>query len=188
MPRRTRDDMKSPADGTPLPDRRWLERLAAVPGLGAPPEGMSEEECWSPKPCEPADWSDLLVADRYEHFEMPPGCPRFRVPHAPRAPWQSEAQYEADRRSTEQFYFALSICLGIAQQAATVVGLHRSCPRNPCRRAGQCVSRRAEDDWTVFPGPMLPPCCNDRARTELVRHMVNVKLEQIREERGGEEP
>ena len=67
------------------------------------------------------------------------------------------------------------------KQAASLLGLHKDCKRSACRRARRCVSRRAEDDWTVFPGPGLPPCCNSFERTATVRHWVNVKIEQHNE-------
>jgi hypothetical protein len=46
MPRRNPLDPKTPSGETrgPLPGRqRWLGRLADVPDLGAPPDGMTEE-------------------------------------------------------------------------------------------------------------------------------------------------
>jgi hypothetical protein len=192
MPRRSRKKTAIVNTAPVIPDedfscmtpsrRRLHERLAEYEPPNDPlPEGVSEEEFWTPQPYEPKDWSNPLIADKYEYFELPPDCPRFRVLHHARGAQQTDAQYAADRYSAEYYYFGLSISLWIAQWAATYVGLHNSCPQKACRRAKECVSRRAEDDWTVFPGPWLPPCCNNSERTELIRYMVRIKLEQEEE-------
>ncbi len=144
------------------------------------PDGTSEAALFAPKPYKPTDWSDPGVTNRYERVAMPEGFPRFRVHHAPRMAWQNDAQYEAGLVDEECLYRTLGIYLGIAQMAASHLGLHEDCAREACRRAGRCVSRRAEDDWTVFPGPMLPPCCDTLQRTHWVRHMVNVKVAQAK--------
>ncbi|MBS3649721.1 hypothetical protein KEU06_13995 [Pseudaminobacter sp. 19-2017] len=166
--------------------RRLHERLAEYePRPSTLPEGVTEEEFWTPEPYEPTDWSNPLITDEYEHFELPADCPRFRVLHHARAEWKTDAQHAVDRYDAECYYFGLSISLWIAQWAATYVGLYNSCPLKACRRAKQCVSRRAEDDWTVYPGPWMPPCCNNHERTELIRYMVLIKLEQEEELQAG---
>lgn len=186
MPRRRKpeNEFLTEADDAALtPDeKRWVEKLLDVRPIGNPPPGMTEEEYFAPKPYTPYDWNDPYITDTFEYEVMPEGYPRFRIVHSPRSEWQNDEQYEAGRRDREGFYYFLGIFLGVAQRAATCIGLHKTCPREACRRARQCASRRAEDDWTVFPGPMMPPCCNNTERTALVRHMVNVKLEQHNEQ------
>jgi hypothetical protein len=169
-------------DTIPPDEQRWMEKLAKVPWIGETPPGMTEAEYFTPKPYEKTDWSDPNITGVYEHFEIPPGYPRFRVLHAARSQFKTDEHYQADRRCMESYYYSLSLSLGIAQQAATMLGLHEDCRKSACRRARRCVSRRAEDDWTVFPGPGLPPCCNTFERTATVRHWLNVKLEQHNEQ------
>ena len=185
MPRRKNPETEflTEADIAELtPDeRRWLDKLHDVRPIGDPPPGMTEEEYFAPKPYKPYDWDSPNITDKFEYETMPEGFPRFRILHAPRSEWQNDKQYEAGRRDEEGFYYFLGLFLGLSQLAATCIGLHRTCPHQACRRARQCVSRRAEDDWTVFPGPMMPPCCNNIERTERVRHMVNIKIEQHNE-------
>lgn len=122
----------------------------------------------------PRDWSKYDVTDVYEYFPIPPGepGPRFRIPHHKRDPDQTDKQYEATRRATEQHFRAQGVYLAMSQAAATHRGHFRDCKIAACRRAGKCISRRLEDDWTIFPGPMMPPCCDRKDRTEPVREMI----------------
>lgn len=123
-------------------------------------------------PYEPEDWSGFEVTDVFEQIKDPPeGCPRFKIRHTPRPDWQTEEQYQVSRRHDEELAWTFSIYLGLSQDAATHLGYHRVCREKACRRAKRCVSRRAEDDWRVFPGPMMPPCCV-RERTEPVRELI----------------
>jgi hypothetical protein len=161
-------------------DRIRLRLPAVVPSMGPLPDGVSEEEHFAPKPYRPRDLSGREVTDIYEHVTPPqPGMPRFRVVHHPRREGQTDAQYAATRRVTEQHFCNLGIALGLAQQAATFLLYFEDCPERICRRSKACSARRAEDDWTVFPGPMLPPCCNRCIRVDRVRAITLDVVAQI---------
>jgi hypothetical protein len=161
-------------------DDRIRMRLPAVVATMAPfPAGMSEEEYFAPKPYDPPDPASREVTDIYEYATPPQGFPRFRAVHHPRSAGQTDVQYAAQRRVTEQHFCSLGIVLGLSQQAATFLRHFEDCPQALCRRNKACSARRAEDDWTVFPGPMLPPCCNRRIRVDQVRAMVNDVIAKI---------
>jgi hypothetical protein len=156
-----------------------LRLPAVVPSMGPLPEGVTEAEHFAPKPYAPRDLTGCDVTDVYEHYgPPPPGFPRFRIVHYPRWEGQTDAQYAAARRSTEQHFRNLGVLLGLSQEAATFLGHFKDCPQRVCRRNKACSARRAEDDWTVFPGPMLPPCCNSCLRVDRVRAINNDVIAQ----------
>ena len=158
---------------------------------GSLPVNRDCAEAWASRPVppyEPMDWSGFEVTDVYEYVEDPPeGCPRFKVRHAPRPDWQTPEQYQISRRHNEEQAWIFSVHLGLAQEAATVCGYHRDCGEKACRRARKCVSRRAEDDWRFFPGPMMPPCCVGD-RTEPVRQLLRELSEHWKATSPGDEP
>jgi len=114
------------------------------------------------------------VTDRYDFIIFPPDdpFPRFKVRHPPRLPNQTDAQDAVSRRSTERHYRVFGIYLGLSQAAATDRGYFRHCAVAACRRAQKCVSRRDEEDWSIFPGPAMPPCCDTLERTEPLRQLI----------------
>lgn len=114
------------------------------------------------------------VTDRYDFVLFPPDdpFPRFKVRHPPRWPEQTDAQHAVSRRWTEQHYRNFGVYLGLSQATATDCGYFRHCAKAACRRAQKCISRRDEEDWTIFPGPMMPPCCDRIEVTEPIRQIL----------------
>ncbi len=114
------------------------------------------------------------VTDRYDYVLFPPDdpFPRFKVRHPPRRPDETDAQYAVARRCTERHHRILGLYLGQAQAAATDCGYFRHCAKAACRRAHKCVARRDENDWSIFPGPMMPPCCDRIEVTEPLRQII----------------
>lgn len=122
------------------------------------------------------------ITDVYEYEKIPPDdhWPRFKVVH-PYCPWpQTEAQREASRRYNEYHFRTLGILLGIAQDVITGSGMPRYCAYAICRRQRRCLTRKREDDWSVFPGPHMPPCVPPD-QVENVRKAMNAFIESERQ-------
>ena len=158
--------------------------------------GLDPEEGWDKIPMQvwpladywtlnrkykPIDWSEHEVTDRYDFVDIPADdpWPRFKVRHLPRRPGDTDAQHAFYRRWAEEYYRCWGVYLGLAQEASTRCEHFRDCHERVCRRAGRCVARRPEDDWTLFPGPMVPPCCDTEERVEGVRGLICEMLDEV---------
>ncbi len=126
-------------------------------------------------------YDGAAITDRYDYVKIPPDdpWPRFKVVHGPSVSWQTEEQDAVSRRWKEEYFRYLGVFLGACQLFATELGYHHGCRRNACRRLGRCASRRREDDWSWFPGPMLPPCCTTLARVYEIRPLAGELMDQL---------
>lgn len=136
----------------------------------------------TPKPVyKPMDWSNHEVTDRYDFVHIPADdpWPRFKVRHLPRRPGETDAQHAVNRRLAEEDHRCMGVYLGLAQHASTLCDHFRDCREGVCRRAGKCLSRRPEDDWTLLGGPMIPPCCDTEERVERVHGMIRDMVDEV---------
>ncbi len=90
--------------------------------------------------------------------EKPWQHPVFRIPNMEREPWCTDAQWACVMRDQQRHAEVKGIYLGLFQLLCSHLGHFRKCPRGGCRRRGECVGRRAEDDWSFAFRPLIPPC------------------------------
>lgn len=104
----------------------------------------------------------------------PSSVKMFRVVY-PRRTFETDVQWQALRRSTQQFYYNLSLMRDIAHRICNALGLPKTCRNRRCRRARHCIADRNPHDWE-FPGPWMPPCVRTDAMVDVVRKVMHREL------------